>query len=143
MTMNAALVAALIAGIVSLTVAVLAHLFTKKRDSESDWRKLKLEIYKEFVLALSGVVHTDRDRDSQRRYADVVNSFVLVAPPNVLRALYAFQDEISYKNDSRDDGRYEALFSDLVRVMRLDCHPDDPHDSREFIFRTLDIPPTV
>jgi hypothetical protein len=141
--MNTALVAALIAGTVSLAVAVLAHLFSKKRDRESDWRKLKLETYKEYVLALSGVVHTGRDQNSQRRYADAVNSFILVAPPNVLRALYAFQEEISYKNESRDLGKNEALFSDLARVMRLDCHPDDPHDSREFIFRTLDIPPTV
>ncbi len=141
--MNAASVAALIAGAVSLAVAVLAHLFTKKRDRESDWRKLKLDTYKEYVLALSGVVHTGRDQSSQRRYADAVNSFVLVAPPNVLRALYAFQDEISYKNDSKDLGRYEVLFSDLARLMRLDCHPDNPHDARDFIFRTLDIPPTV
>jgi hypothetical protein len=141
--MDATLITALIAGIVSFFVSVVAHLLTRKRDRESDWRKLKLEAYREYVLALSGVVHQGRDVAAQRRYADAVNSFILIAPPNVLKALYAFQDEISYSNTSKDAGSYEVLFCNLARLMRLDCHPGDPHDATDFVFRTVDIPPSI
>ena len=141
--MNVALLAAAISGLVSLGVAILAHKFNRERDRESDWRKLKLESYKEYVLALSGVVHQGRDQAAQRRYADAVNSFVLIAPPKVLEALYAFQDEITFRNEDRSQARYEELFSDLCRAMRIDCHPQDPKDLAEFTFRTLDIPPST
>jgi hypothetical protein len=141
--MTTAWIITIISGSVSLAVAVLAHLFTKRRDHESDWRKLKLEIYKEFILALSGIVAVGRGKEAQRRYADAVNSFVLIAPREVLDALYAFQDEISYRNERRSDHTYEELLNDLIRAMRLDSHPKNPHDSSDLVFRTLDIPPSL
>ena len=37
-------------------VAALSYLLNKRRERESEWQKLKLDHYKEYVLALSGVV---------------------------------------------------------------------------------------
>lgn len=137
------IISSLVSGGVSLGVVALSDAFGRKRDREAEWRKVKLEQYREFTAALSGVVHRGADESSQRRYADAVNNMILIAPSQVLIALYAFQDEISFKNSRRDPDRYEALFSELARQMRLDCHPSRPRDSEQFLFRTMDIPPTV
>ena len=137
--MNVVLIAAAISGAVSVAIAVLAHTFSKERDRESDWRKLKLEAYKEYVLSFSRVVGIDRDESAPRRYADAVNSFSLIAPPKVLTRLYALIDEI-HRSDSPENEKAHELLNELMRAMRLDCHPDDPEDSPDFVFRVQDIP---
>jgi|GEM_PF-5346752 len=142
-TVVAVIISSLVSGCVSLGVVALSDTFGRKRDREAEWRKVKLAQYREFTAALSGIVHHGTDEASQRRYADAVNNMTLIAPPQVLEALYAFQDETSFKNTQRNPVRYENLFSDLARKMRLDCHPIKPRDSEHFLFRTVDIPPTV
>jgi hypothetical protein len=132
---------ALVSGAVALGVVVLSHYFGRKRDHEADWRKMKLEHYKEYLLALSRVVGRDSDATAQRRYADAANSLTLVAPSNLLIALHAFQDEIGEANKHHDPLRAESLLNVLMRNMREDCHPQAPKDSQEFLFRILDIPP--
>ena len=79
--MNSTVLVAVISGAVALAVAALSYAFNKRRDREAEWRKLKLEHYKEFVAAISGVVGQRSTEQSHIRYADAVNSMVLVAPP--------------------------------------------------------------
>jgi hypothetical protein len=143
--MDGTVFTALVSGAVALvTVAVtqpITYFFSRKRDHEADWRKMKLEQYKEFVTALSGVVHHPYDSDVQRRYTDAVNSMGLIAPPKVFVALYGFLEETSFSNRNRTPQKYDSLLSSLMRAMREDSHPKSPKDSTEFIFRTLDCPP--
>lgn len=139
--MNPALVAAVVSGLVSISAVFLSDLFGRRRDREGEWRKLKLEQYQEFTLALSNAVHRKVDDAAKRRYADAVNSLALIAPPEVLAALYAFQDETSYRNQDRSQSQYEQRLSTLFREMRRDCQPKPPKDSSDAIFRTMDIPP--
>lgn len=88
------------------------------------WRKAKLEHYRQYVAALWGMVQGKAiTADAQARYADAVNTLTLVAPPSVLRALYAFQDEISYRNTQRSDERHDQLVNVLLRQMRRDVRP--------------------
>src|ERR1035438_349974 len=100
--MDGTVFTALVSGAVALvTVSVtqqLTYFFSRKRDHEADWRKMKLEQYKEYVAALSGTVHHPFDSAVQRRYSDAVNSMGLVAPPRVLIALYGLLDETSFIN---------------------------------------------
>jgi hypothetical protein len=137
---DGAILTALISGAVAIGVVALTHYFGRKRDHEADWRKLKLEHYKEYVLALSRVVGRDSDPTAQRRYADAANSLTLVAPPSLLVSLYAFQVEVAESNQKHDPLRAESLLNVLMRNMREDCHPRPPRDSPEFTFRVLDIP---
>jgi hypothetical protein len=143
--MDGTVYTALVSGVVALgTVTVtqaLTYFFSRKRDHEADWRKMKLEHYKENIAALSGTVHHGYEAAVQRRYSDAVNSLNLVAPPKVLVALYAFLDETSVKNQNRNDLKYDSLLSSLMRKMRVDCQPKSPRDSSEFIFRTINVPP--
>jgi hypothetical protein len=139
-TVFTALVSGAVAlGTVTFTQA-LTHYFGRKRDHEADWRRLKLEHYKEYVAALSGIVCSS-DAAAHRRYRDAANSLNLVAPPKVLIALQAFLDETSVKNRNRTDSKYESLFSQLMRYMRTDCHPRSPNDNPEFVFLTINVPP--
>jgi len=143
--MDGTLLTALISGVVAfgtVTITqVLTYFFSRKRDHEADWRKMKLEHYKEYLLALSRVVGRDSDSTAQRRYADAANSLTLVAPPILLAALYNFQDEISEGNIDHSTPKAEFLLSVLMRNMRKDCQPQAPKDSLGFVFRMLDIPP--
>jgi len=138
--MDGAVFTALISGVVALSVVALTHYFGRKRDHEADWRKMKLEHYREYLLALSRVVGRDSDATAQRRYADAANSLTLVAPPNLMTALYAFQDEIGEANKRHDPLKAESLLNVLMRNMREDCHPQAPKDKEEFRFRIIDIP---
>jgi hypothetical protein len=143
--MDGTVFTALVSGAVALvTVAVtqpITYFFSRKRDHEADWRKMKLEQYKEYVAALSGTVHHPYDPEVQRRYTDAVNSMGLIAPPKVLIALYRFLDETSFSNGNRTSQKYDALLSSLMREMREDSHPESPKDNPEFIFQTLNCPP--
>ena len=139
--MNAAILTATISVIGALAVAAVTCLFTKMREHEADWRKMKLEHYREYVAALSGIVHSGAGPQAQTRYSDAVNSLTLVASPEVLNALYAFQDEISYRNKNRDQRRHDERLSALLRCMRRDVQPRRPNDVDGFLFRFLDVPP--
>lgn len=77
---NTALTAltAIAAGLFALLVAVVTYLLTKKREHESEWRKAKLEHYREYVAALSGITEGRSSSAAQARYSDAVNSMTLM-----------------------------------------------------------------
>lgn len=125
----------------AVITAIITYVLTKRRERESDWRKLRLDLYREFVLAISGVVKERATEERHQRYADAVNSMSLVAPMAVLTALDNFQREISYINKNRSDERHDHLFSDLIKAMRKDIHPYLVTADKNFNFRLLSIPP--
>jgi membrane protein implicated in regulation of membrane protease activity len=53
--LTVALSASVSAG-VAIISAIITYVLTRKREHRADWRKLKLNQYQEFLLALSGVV---------------------------------------------------------------------------------------
>lgn len=137
--MDATISVAIISAAAALAVATASYAFNKRRDREAEWRRLKLEHYKEYVAALSGVVGHRSTAESQTRYSDAVNSMVLVAPPAVLRALYEFQDEIRVSNPSKSDQRHDQTLAALLREIRRDVHPTPP-DDQGLAFRLMDAP---
>lgn len=134
------LVAAISAG-TALSVAAITYALNKRREREAEWRKLKLEHYKEYIAALSGAVGSRSDLSSQVRYSDSVNSMTLVAPPAVLRALYQFQDVIRYNNPAKTQDSHDQALSILLREIRRDVHPKAPSDNG-ILFRLMDVPPS-
>lgn len=137
--MNSTILAAVISGAVALAVAALSYAFSKRRDREAEWRKLKLDHYKEYVAAMSGVVGQRSTEQSQIKYSDAFNSMGLVAPPSVLRALYAFHDEIRTSNPTKSIEKHDELLASLLREIRRDVHPAEPNDSG-LVFRLIDAP---
>jgi hypothetical protein len=130
-----------VSAITALAAVFVTYFLTRKREHESDWRKIKLEQYQNFILALSATVEGRSTPEAMRQYTDAVNAMSLVAPMPVLLALRDFQDEISYKNPSRTDEAHDRLLNILVREIRRDIQPSDPKDNPKFRFRLLGLPP--
>lgn len=138
----------LVTGLFTLVAVVLTvgltYIFTKKREHENDWRGVKLAHYTEYVKALSGIVGARGSPDAQAAYADAVNALTLIAPPTVMVALYAFQDEISYRNAAkRTDARHDYLLGEVLRAMRRDIHPSVQQGESKLTFRFLEPPPNA
>lgn len=119
--------------------AGITYYFAKMREQETEWRKLKLEHYKAFMLALSGVVSTRATQESHARYADAVNTLQLVAPAEVLRALNNFQSVIAHTNKSKTVHQHDEALTKLLQAMRADVHPSLAQ-KHPLSFRLLDVP---
>jgi hypothetical protein len=125
----------------ALATVLVTSALNKRREHEADWRKLKLAQYQEYVAALSGVVAGRVTHEAQRRYADAVNSMALVASVTVLKALRAFQAEITYMNQERSETAHDRLLDELFRAMRRDVQPPSGRDNPSAPFRLLGLPP--
>jgi hypothetical protein len=130
----------LVSGAVALVTVIvtqpLNYFFSRKRDHEADWRKMKLEQYKEYVAAFSKAAGEVTDPTDQQRYTDATASLLLVAPSSVLIALKNFRDGIGSKDSMNDRDKW-GLWNSFMRAMRKDCHPKDPKDSPEFPFEAV------
>lgn len=122
--MNATLIVGFLSATTALVLAIGGYALNRKRDRESEWRKLKLERYQEYIAALSGIAGQRSTSEGQARYADAFNSLVLVAPAHVLRLLYAFNDQTRISNPERTWLKYEELQNALLRALRQDIHPE-------------------
>jgi hypothetical protein len=136
-------VGAIASACTAIIAVVITYVLTKRREHEGDWRKLKFAQYQEFVLALSGIVNERSSRAGQARYSDAVNSMALIAPMPVLRALAAFQAEITYRNQNRSDERHDQLLDPLFREMRADIQPHYTKDPVDYTFKLLGLPPNA
>jgi len=126
---------------VGLAAAALTYLLAKRRERDAEWRRLKLDHYREFFLALSGIVEHRASPQAHARFADAHNSLNLVAPGRVIASLYAFIDEVSFRNRERSQERHDALLSDLIHAIRADVQPERLDIDEPRRFRLLDMPP--
>lgn len=140
--MNATILVALIPAVAAVVGVALTYVFNKRREHEAEWRKLKLDHYKEYVAALSGIVGTRATDATHARYSDAFNALVLIAPPDVLQALYGFQRETSVGNPDWSFERHDAALAQVLRAIRRDVHPAAPDDG-SIEFHLIDIPPLV
>jgi len=116
----------------------LGNHFTKGREHEADWRKMKLERYREYILALSGNVVERTTVTAQERYSDAANSLQMVAPPKVLQALDAFLRFNAHRKPDENTQRHDQLLNDLVNSMRQDIQP--AFKGKEIQFRLIGLP---
>src|SRR5208283_5439509 len=101
---SAFLVAAISGATVASSAIVTAGLtcfFTTRREREADWRKMKLDQYKECVAAISGNVEGLDTPEGHIRYIFAVKSFTPAASPAVLRALYAYINYSKFGNTNK------------------------------------------
>lgn len=139
--METPLLTAVIAAATALTVAGLTNFLTKSRERESEWRKLKLERYREYVSALSGVVEGSATSEAQARYAAAINELQLVAPPPVLRTLKSFLAYTSYRNPHKTQERHDELLNELILAMRRDLRPKEKSANSGSGFWLQAVPP--
>ena len=145
--MNNAAFSAAISGAVAIITAALTagstYLLTKRREREADWRKMKLDLYKDYVVALSGIVEGRATPEGHIRYVDAVNSLTLVGSSEVMAALYDFLDYNSYRNNNKSLDRHDRLLGILLREMRQDIYPAGQHGNSHVPFRLMTVPPDI
>jgi hypothetical protein len=141
---SAALLAA-ISGATTVTVAAvtagLTYVLTKRREREADWRKLKLDHYKEYMSALSGIVEGRDTPEGHIRYVDAVNNLTLVASSQVLRALYVYMDHTTSRNMDKNREHHDELLTILVNALRKDIYPADHQGNDLPRYRLITVPP--
>lgn len=120
--METIIISALGSILAALVAAWATYVLTKRREHDSDWRKIKFAQYQEFIKALSGITDGRSSPDNQERFSDAINSMMLVAPAKVYNALHSYWSEISASNTNRNRERHDALLGDLVIAMRADMH---------------------
>jgi hypothetical protein len=130
--MSAAVITALISVFGGIAVAGASYWFTKKREREAEWRKEKLEHYKDFVASLSGVIAGETTAEGQQVFARACNKLNLIAPQPVIKALRDFQSEIKVSNPNKSQESHDRLMSKLFYEIRRDLGISPNDDSRDF-----------
>jgi hypothetical protein len=147
MNMDSAAFPAAISGAVAIIVAALTagatYLLTKRREREAEWRKMKLDLYKEYVAALSGIVEGRDTEEGHIRYVDAVNTLTLVASPPVLKALYAYLDYSTSRNVNKTIERHDEILTNLINTLRRDVYPDAHRGGHSQTFRLITVPPDM
>ena len=145
--MDSATLAATISGAIPVIVVVLGagltYFFTKRREREADWRKVKLEYYREYIASVAGMVEGRATPESHLRYTDAVNTIPLVASPSVLKAIYAYEDEISVRNTERSDSRHDELLNRVVHALRQDISDVPDREGEYPAFRLITVRPDI
>ena len=131
----------LVSALTAIIAVFITYALTRRREHEAEWRKMKFSQYQELALAISGMIGVRAGQDAQRRYADAFNSTSLVAATSVLRALRAFQDEITSANKNRSDQREHQLLDNLIRTMRQDIDPTGAPAPADYQFMMIGLPP--
>jgi hypothetical protein len=133
--MDTPILVAVISASASIAVAALTFFFTKRKERQAEWRKQKLEHYREFLDALSGVVGTDATREGQLRWARACNTIGLVASQRVLLALRGFQDAIAKSNKKSTAEEHDIRLNQLMLAIRADLDISPADDPKNFSFR--------
>jgi len=124
--------------IAAAVTAGSAYLFTKWREREAEWRKEKIEVYKEFVMTLGAYFEETgrkRDVDVRERFVSACNKLNLVAPQHVIEALKVLVGEAPTR-DASFESRVSRVFYEIRRDMKIS--PSD--DVRSFGVRIWQIP---
>lgn len=127
--MEPPIIVAIVTGICSILIAIGSFYWTKKKERDADWRKQKLEHYREFLDALSGIVGTDSTPDGQKRWTRACNTLVLVASQAVIAALMQYQQTTARNNPNSSHEEHDQSLNKLILAIRkdLDISPaDDP-----------------
>ncbi len=130
--MDTPITVAIISAAAAIGVSTITFYLTKKKEREADWRRYKVEQYKEFITALSGIVGGDSTPDGQRRFALACNTTQLLASQKVIQALRDFRSEIDASNVNTSRERHDTLLSRLVSEIRMGIKLPGKQDTADF-----------
>jgi hypothetical protein len=128
--------------IIAVLTAGLTYLLTKRREREADWRRMKLDHYKEYVAALSGIVEGRDTPEGHIRYVDAVNTLTLVASPPVLHALYEYLDYSASRSANKSIEQHDKILTSLFNALRQDVYRHRRSGDSQ-TFRLISIPPDM
>ncbi len=133
--MDAPIIVAIITAVAGLFASSLTFFLTKKKEREAEWRKQKLDHYKEFMAALNDIVGPPAPVEAKVRFASAANNIFLVGSPDVLIALRGYLDETAESNTNRSSDTHDKRLTMLIFAIRNDLgiEPRKPID--DYVFR--------
>ena len=130
--MNPTIWVAIIGGTAGLLTAALTYAVTKRREREADWRKLKLEMYRDFTTALAGMAELDATNAVKMQFSVASNALHLIASRRTVDALDAFRYQISVGNPNKNMEMHDRLLSCLFWEIRRDLGDTPTSKQEEF-----------
>ncbi len=124
--MDSTIIVAIISAATAVSVSIVTNYFTRKREIENDWRKQRLDHYKEFMVAINGVLEGQSTAEGKQRFAYAANNIYLVGSPKVLTALRTYLDESG--KTIEEQTQHDELLTKLVFAIRddLGIRPSSP-----------------
>jgi hypothetical protein len=123
----------LVAAAAAIVTPSLTYGLTKWHERNVAQHNLKLGQYQEFMDALAGLIEGEAAEEDHRRFGRATNTLQLVASNNVIVALHAYREQISYSNqDRRCDADDRRLLSKLVWEIRKDLNDPPTPTASEF-----------
>ena len=116
--MDSTIIVAIISAMTAVVVSVVTNYLAKKRESENDWRKQRLEHYKEFMTAMNGVLEGRSTTEGRQRFAYAANNIYLIGSPRVLQTLRGYLDESGKRSEKQT--AHDELLTELVFAIRDD-----------------------
>lgn len=113
--------------------ACATYLFTKWREREAEWRKDKMQVYKEFALSVGE--YCEGASEGRMRFVSACNGLNLVAPQPVIEAL----KKVNSENNTKD-GPFETRISRVFYEMRRDLKISPKDDAESFGVRIWQLP---
>lgn len=107
--MDTPVVVAIIAAATGLFASALTFLLTERKEREAEWRKTRVEQYKELISAMSEVAAPSPTDTANRRLALASNYVGLYASPDVLRHLTNLLDAVQAGRMQHHDEMLTAL----------------------------------
>jgi len=109
-----------------IIIAYVSYLTGKYKDRAETRSKLKVEYYKEFLIARNLILTSPKSEriitlQDHQRFSDITNSVMIVASPQVAKALQEFRVESSMSNkENTTREKQDVLYSQLIKEMRKD-----------------------
>lgn len=133
--MDAPIIVAIITAAAGLFASSLTFFLTKKKEREAEWRKQKLDHYKEFMAALNDIVGPPAPVEARVRFASAANNIFLVGSPAVLIALRGYLDETAESNTARRDDKHDEHLTKLIFAIRDDLGIEPNKPIPDYAFR--------
>jgi hypothetical protein len=132
--MDAAIFVATISAAASILAAALTFLLTKSKEREAELRKQKLEHYKEFLDALSGIVGTDSTAETNAVGRGPPTRWDWLPHSRFCKPKGAFRTRLqSAPNRSTDE--HDRCLNQLLLAIRHDLGVTPADDPHTFAFR--------
>ncbi|MCF6293120.1 MAG: hypothetical protein L3J04_06985 [Robiginitomaculum sp.] len=103
----------------SVLVVTIGFLLNQSRERKAEWRKIKLELYRNYIFSLSGTLVGESTSKSQREYAIACNNLLLVAPSKVIDLMESHREK-SHKDRTITLEDHDALLTKLLLAIRKD-----------------------
>ena len=128
------LIPLLVTTVVAIVGWFIAHVLTKSRERQAEWRKEKLAHYKDYFAALAAVTGNNVSEEARKRYAIAFNTVGLFASQEVIESLHAFQEKTRLGAGTVTLEEHERRLTCLALAMRRDLglKPKDNEETFHF-----------